>query len=74
MKVVFLLSQVVFAITMVVSAVLGFTLSSGVLLRVATSAPGVAPLPASIMEGLRAATSSKGGFPFAASGIDYLTI
>ena len=75
MKVVFLHSQVVIAIAMVVSPVVETNLSSGVLLTPSTTL-GFAPfsIKMAIFPGTTPASISQLVPPFVASKIDYLTI
>ena len=75
MRVVFLLSQVVIAITMVVSTILGTKLSSGVLPRPAATSPGSATCTTTLaMLPGTTATVSRSVLLSVALGIDYLSI
>ena len=70
----FPLSQVVIALTMVVSAVLASTLSSGVLPRPPATTPGPATRATPMALCTGATTLSRSVLLSVASGIDYLTI
>ena len=77
-QVVFLVSQVVFVMMMVVLSVLGTTLSSGVLQSTTIASPGSASWTSSVAVCTGTTTStasiSLSEPPSVASGIDYLTI
>jgi len=74
MRVVFLHSQVVFAVAMVVSTILETSLSSGVLPRTTATAPGSATCTSTMAMWTGTTTISQLVPPFVASGIDYLSI
>ena len=74
MRAAFQVSQVVIAITMVVSPLLETMLSSGVLLRTPAVTPGSASCTTPMAMWAGTATLRRSVLPSAASGIDYLSI